>query len=419
MLDLKLLRESPETLLNALKKRDSALNLDSAIQLDRARRAAIQLLDELKHTKNVASEEISQLKAQGKPVDDKIAKMRVSSQKEREIEKEVGELSRKLENILVNIPNIPHESVPVGGASANSIVRSWGDVVPGQGAKTHIELGERLEIIDLPRAAKITGAHFTLLRGWGARLERALYTFMLDVHTQEHGYTEVAPPYLVNRDSMFSTGQVPKFEDDMYALKDDPFFLIPTAEVPVTNMHRNEILAGETLPIKYTAYTPCFRREAGSYGKDTKGLVRVHQFDKVEMVQLTTPEASYDTLETLVQQAETVLQRLELAYRVVLLSTGDLSFSAAKCYDIEVWSPGVGQFLECSSCSNFEDFQSRRANIRYKSVDGTKGFVHTLNGSGVALARTLVALLETHQQPDGSIRIPQALQPYAGTDRIT
>jgi seryl-tRNA synthetase len=279
--------------------------------------------------------------------------------------------------------------------------------------KTHIELGEQRGLLDLARAAKISGSHFPLYTGNGAQLERALITWMLDVQTREHGYTELSPPYLVNRASMFATGQLPKFEEDMYRLKDDDLFLIPTAEVPITNFHRDEILDESQLPLKYTGYTACFRREAGSYGKETRGLVRVHQFDKVELVKFTTPERSYEEHELLVKDAETILQRLGLHYRVVCLATGDLSFAAAKCYDLEAWAPGLKQFLEVSSCSNFEAFQARRANIRYRQASTKKtAFVHTLNGSGVALARTLICLLETHQQSDGSIRVPEPLRPY-------
>ncbi len=315
------------------------------------------------------------------------------------------------------IPNIPHSSVKTGGATVNQVVRSWGKPAAFQSKpKTHLALGEHLGLFDFPRAAKITGSHFPLFKGWGAKLERALFTFMLDVHTKEHGYTEIFPPFLVNRASMFGTGQVPKFEEDMYRLKDDDLFLVPTAEVPVTNLHRDEILEEAQLPLKYAAYTACFRREAGSYGKETHGLVRVHQFDKVELVKFATPQMSYEELESLVHDAEVILQRLELHYRVVLLATGELGFAAAKCYDLEAWAPGLNQFLECSSCSNFEEFQARRANIKYRTSTGKLAFVHTLNGSGVALARTLIAFLETHQQPDGRIRIPTALQPYVGAE---
>jgi len=315
---------------------------------------------------------------------------------------------------LEQLPNIPHESVPVGGPEAKPIVRTIGSK-PSLSftPKTHLELAEQLGLIDFVRAAKITGSHFPLYCGPGARLERALLTWMLDVHTKEHSYTEVFPPFLVNRASMFGTGQIPKFEEDMYRLKDDDLFLVPTAEVPVTNLHRDEILEEDQLPLTYTAYTACFRREAGSYGKETRGLVRVHQFDKVELVKFTTPETSYDELEGLVENAETILKRLGLHYRVACLPTEELGFAAAKCYDLEAWAPGLGEYLEVSSCSNFEEFQARRANIRYRQQASRKlAYVHTLNGSGVALARTLICLLETHQQPDGRVLIPEVLCPY-------
>ncbi len=315
---------------------------------------------------------------------------------------------------MLTIPNIPHSSVPVGEPDKAEIVRSWGahkkfDFQP----LTHIELSQHLDIVDFSRAGKITGSNFVLYKGWGAKLERALINFMLDLHTKKHGYTEVFPPFLVNRTSMTGTGQLPKLEEDMYKLKDDDLFLIPTAEVPVTNIFRDEILDEESLPIYYTAYSACFRREAGSYGKDTKGLIRVHQFDKVELVKFVKPEDSYNELEKLLNNAETVLQLLGLPYRVKALSTQDISFAAAKCYDIEAYAPGLDQWLEVSSCSNFESFQARRANIRFREKESKKlNYVHTLNGSGVAMARTFIAILENYQQKDGSITIPEALRPY-------
>jgi len=417
MIDPKLLREAPERVQQALKDRGVTFDLTEAIQLEKSRRAVLLQLEQLKRDKNVESETISQLKAQNKPVDDRIQRMKVVSQKERSLELKVGDIDLKLRKFMELIPNIPHSSVKTGGATVNQVVRSWGKPAAFQSKpKTHLALGEHLGLFDFPRAAKITGSHFPLFKGWGAKLERALFTFMLDVHTKEHGYTEIFPPFLVNRASMFGTGQVPKFEEDMYRLKDDDLFLVPTAEVPVTNLHRDEILEEAQLPLKYAAYTACFRREAGSYGKETHGLVRVHQFDKVELVKFATPQMSYEELESLVHDAEVILQRLELHYRVVLLATGELGFAAAKCYDLEAWAPGLNQFLECSSCSNFEEFQARRANIKYRTSTGKLAFVHTLNGSGVALARTLIAFLETHQQPDGRIRIPTALQPYVGAE---
>jgi seryl-tRNA synthetase len=359
-----------------------------------------------------------------------IDKMKPISQKISSFEAEVEEISQKIDQFRYIIPNIPHKSIPVGGPENNKIVKSWGknpsfDFNP----RSHIELAELLDIISFGTAAKITGSNFVLFKGLGARLERALINFMLDMHTKKHGYTEIFPPFLVNRRSMTGTGQLPKLEEDMYRLKDDDLFLIPTAEVPVTNIHANDILEESSLPIYYTAYTACFRREAGSYGKDTRGLIRVHQFDKVELVKFVKPESSFDELEKLLNDAEEVLQTLELPYRVNMLATGDISFAAAKCYDIELYAPGTDAYLEVSSCSNFTDFQARRANIKYKPKPNTETrlrpygligpegnpkpeYVHTLNGSGVALARLVVAILENYQNKDGSVRIPQALVPY-------
>jgi seryl-tRNA synthetase len=350
--------------------------------------------------------------------------MKATAQKIDTLEDELKGIDAQLDNLLLNIPNIPHSSIPVGDASKKDVVRAWGDAPRFDFEPvTHIELAQHLDIIDFGRAAKITGSNFILFKGWGARLERALFNFMLDLHTKKHGYTEVFPPFLVNRASMTGTGQLPKLEEDMYRLKDDDLFLIPTAEVPVTNIFRDEVLDEEDLPVYYTAYTACFRREAGSYGKDTKGLTRVHQFDKVEMVKFVKPENSYEELEKLVGDAEEVLQLLGLAYRVVMLSTEDLSFAASKCYDLEAYAAGIDNWLEVSSCSNFESFQARRANIRFrrKMQDGRRltEYVHTLNGSGIALARTVIAILENYQQKDGSIIIPECLRPYLdGKERI-
>ncbi|MBU1887643.1 MAG: serine--tRNA ligase, partial [Candidatus Omnitrophica bacterium] len=320
------------------------------------------------------------------------------------------------------IPNILHESLPKGGPEANKEIRKWGERVKFDfNPKSHIELGQELDILDFPRSSKIAGTGFCVFKGLGAQLERALINFMLDLHTREHGYKEIFPPFLVNRASMTGTGQLPKLEEDMYRLKDDDLFLIPTAEVPVTNLHRDEVLEEEELPICYAAYTACFRREAGSYGKDTKGLMRVHQFDKVELVKFVRPETSYEELEKLLSNAEEVLKRLNLSYRVVMLATGDISFAAAKCYDIETWAPGIEKNLEVSSCSNFTDFQARRANIKYRPGDRKKlEYVHTLNGSGIAMARTIIAIMENYQEKDGSILIPDVLRPYMGErERIT
>lgn len=421
MLDMKFIRENPEKVKKALQDRNQELDIDELLKIDSHRRKIITEVEQLKNERNVVSDEIGRLKQQNQPVDDKLAAMRTVSQKIRDLDQKVDDFDRIMSAFLHIIPNIPHNSVPVGSPKENKMVKEWGKKKDlGFKALTHIELAEILDAIDFSRAAKITGSNFVIFKGQGARLERALINFMLDLHTKKHGYTEIWPPLLVNRESMTGTGQLPKLEEDMYRLKEEDLFLIPTAEVPVTNILAKETVAEERLPIYYTAYTACFRREAGSYGKDTKGLIRVHQFDKVEMVKFVRPETSYEELEKLLADAEEVLQLLELHYRVVALSTQDISFAAAKCYDIEAWAPGLGTYLEVSSCSNFEDFQARRAGIRFKTKDGKTQYVHTLNGSGVALARTVIALMETHQQPDGSITIPKALRPFMDNlERIT
>ncbi|MFC1704004.1 serine--tRNA ligase [Candidatus Omnitrophota bacterium] len=421
MLDIKFIRENESAVKEAIKKRGLKLDLDTIISLDSNRRRVLVELDELRAQKNRANDEISALLKQKKDPKETISAMKKISDEIGTLEKKLRELDPALHQLLLTIPNIPHDSLPVGSAKKNKIVRSW--LEPKKHdfpARTHIELAENLDIIDFKRATKITGSNFILYKGLGARLERALYNFMLDLHTKKHGYTEIFPPFLVNRASMTATGQLPKLEDDMYCLKDDDLFLIPTAEVPVTNIFRDDVLSEEKLPIYYTAYTACFRREAGSYGKDTKGLMRVHQFDKVELVKFVKPEDSFDELEKLVGDAQEVFQLLGLPYRVVLLATEDLSFSASKCYDLEAYAPGIDAWLEVSSCSNFTDFQARRANIKFRSNTTKKlSFVHTLNGSGVALARTMIALLEHYQQKDGTIVIPEALQPYMeGRERI-
>lgn len=414
MLDLKFIREQPEVVRTALRQRGLQMDLEPLLRADAERRTLLAEMDELRHQQNLANDEITALKKQQQDAAPVIARMKGISQQIDQLKGRIGALDATIDDAVARVPNIPHRSVPVGGEAAKQIVREWGDRPSfAFEPRTHTDLAELLDIVDLPRAAKIAGSNFLLFRGWGARLERALFTFMLDAHTRRHGYTEIFPPFLVNRAAMFGTGQLPKLEEDMYRLRDDDLFLIPTAEVPVTNLHRDELLAEAQLPIYYTAYSACFRREAGSYGKETKGMVRVHQFDKVELVKFVKPETSYDELEQLVANAEAILQALELPYRVVALPTGDLSFAAAKCYDIEAWAPGAGVYLEVSSCSNFEEFQARRANIRYRPTDGSKPrYVHTLNGSGVALARTVICLLEVHQQRDGSVRIPEALRPY-------
>lgn len=423
MLDLKFIRENPEKVKKAMQDRGKPADIDGLLSLDERRRKALKEVEEIKRGKNIASDEIAKMLREKKDAKAKIAEMKTISEREKSLDEEVRAVEKEIQGALYDIPNIPHESIPVGkDASANKIVRTWGkerkfDFTP----RTHIELGEYLDILDFPRAAKITGSNFPLFKGDGARLERSLINFMLDLHTKEHGYREIFPPFLVNRASMTGTGQLPKFEEDMYRLKDEDLFLVPTAEVPLTNLHMNEILDEDKLPIYYTAYTACFRREAGSYGKETKGLTRVHQFDKVELVKFVKPQTSYDELEKLVADAEEVLQKLDLQYRIVMLSTGDLSFAASKCYDFEAYASGVATWLEVSSCSNFEDFQARRSNIKYRSKDGGKAeYVHTLNGSGVALARTVIALLENYQNADGTVTIPESLRPYMdGKDKIS
>lgn len=416
MFDIKIIREHPDKVRKGLTAKNVTADLDHIIELDQNRRRIAVQLDDLRALKNKANDEISQALKQKQDPKEKIAAMKDVSQKIDLLEPEEKEIDKVLTDNLMRLPNLPHESVPVGDPSNNKIVRAWGEPKKFDfKSKTHIELAESLDIIDFKRATKITGSNFILFKGAGARLERALYNFMLDLHTREHGYTEVFPPFLVNRASMTGTGQLPKMEEDMYRLQAEDLFLIPTAEVPVTNIHRDEVLSEESLPIYYTAYTACFRREAGSYGKDTRGLVRVHQFDKVELVKFVKPQNSYKELETLVGNAETVFQHLKLPYRVLLLASGDLSFAAAKCYDLEAFAPGVEKWLEVSSCSNFEDFQARRANIRFKGKETPKpAFVHTLNGSGIALARAVVAILENYQTPDGEVVVPEVLRPYMG-----
>ncbi len=417
MLDIKFIRENPDLLKETVKNRNMQADIDGLLKLETERRRLLSEVELLKCERNTASTQIGKLIAEKKDVQDKKERMKQVSQKIKEIDAKVGEISKKLAEIMLTIPNITHSSLPIGpDPQANKLIKEWGRMPKFNFEPlTHIELAEHLGIIDFQRAAKISGSNFVLYKGAGARLERALINFMLDLHTKKHGYTEIFPPFLVNRVSMTATGQLPKLEADMYCLKDDDLFLIPTAEVPVTNIHRNEILNEEQLPVCYTAYTACFRREAGSYGKDTKGLVRIHQFDKVELVKFVKPEDSYDELESLLEDAEEVLRLLELPYRITLLSTEGISFAASKCYDINAWAAGSKAYLEVSSCSNFTDFQARRANIKYKRTTAQAGrpeYVHTLNGSGIALARTVIALLENHQQPNGTVRIPKALRRY-------
>ena len=413
MLDIRFIRENQDLVKKSIKDRGLDLDLAELIRIDQSRRKILIELEELRRRKNLANDEISRLLKEKKEAKAKIKAMKSTSAKIDELEDKLKDCQGKLNQLLLLVPNIPHSSVPIGDVSAKKTLRSWGKL-PGFkfSPLTHTEIADALDIIDFSRAAKITGSHFVLYKGWGARLERALINFMLDLHSKKHGYTEVFPPFLVNRRAMTGTGQLPKLEEDMYRLKDDDYFLIPTAEVPLTNIFADEILEESKLPIYYTAYTACFRREAGSYGKETKGLVRVHQFDKVELVKFVKPETSYDELEGLLKDAEEVLQLLNLPYRVVVLPSQDLSFAATKCYDLEAYASGLDIWLEVSSCSNFGDFQTRRTNIRLRRKDKKLDYPHTLNGSGVALARTMVCLLENYQQGDGSIAIPEVLRPY-------
>jgi seryl-tRNA synthetase len=394
--------------------------LAELLETDRRWRGLVAETERLKAERNAQSEEVARRKRSREPADALLEELKASADRVKGLEGGTRELEQQLHDALLRIPNLPHAAAPTGGADANRTVRAWGEPAPSAGCRPHWEIGDALRLFDLPRGAKLSGSGFPVFTGQGARLVRALAGFMLDLHTREHGYLEIAPPYLVTRASLTGTGQLPKFEDDLYHAPADDLFLIPTAEVPVTNLYRDEILDAAALPARFVAFTPCFRREAGAHGKDTRGLLRVHQFDKVELVRLCRPETSDAEHELLTGHAETVLQRLGLAYRVVELATGDTGFSAARTYDLEVWAPGVGTWLECSSSSTFTDFQARRANIRFRREAGAKPeFVHTLNASGVAFARTIAALLETHQQPDGSVRVPGALAPYLGTDRLT
>jgi seryl-tRNA synthetase len=420
MLDIKRLRECPEKIRDGLTKKGEAPELvDEILSLDEERRHTLTEVEKLKSHRNTSSKQIGTMKREGQDTSELETAMREVGQKISELDDAVRDVSKKLGDLLLTVPNMPHHSTPVGNdESANREVRTWGSIPEFSfKPKDHIELGETLGILDLPRAARMSSSGFPLLVGLGSRLQRSLIQFMLDVHVDEHGYREVWPPILCNTGAMTGTGQLPKMAEDMYHCTDD-LWLAPTAEVPVTNIYREEIIE-EELPIFLTAYSACFRREAGASGKDTRGLIRVHQFDKVEMVKFVEPSASYRELELLLDNAEDILQRLDLPYRVLELCSGDLSFAAAKCYDIELWAPGQQGWLEVSSCSNFEDFQARRAAIRYRNHDGQVNFVHTLNGSGVALPRLVIAILENGQQEDGSILLPEALIPYmCGIDRI-
>ena len=417
MLDLRLIRTDPERVREAVRRRGADVPLERLIEADKAWRAKLSEVEKLKAERNEASAAIGALKRAGQDASEAIARMKSVAERIKQLDAEVAALEEEIQGLLLEIPNIPHESVPVGSSDAENVeVKRVGepprfDFEP----RPHWELGAHLGLLDFERAAKVTGARFSFLKGVGARLERALIQFMLDLHTRESGYTELWAPFIVNEASMRGTGQLPKFAQDMFRLDGTDYYLVPTAEVPLTNYHAGEILDGRLLPLKYTAYTPCFRAEAGAHGRDTRGLIRQHQFDKVELVKFTTPESSYEELERLLADAEKVLQALELPYRVSVLCTGDLGFAAAKTYDIEVWMPSYGRYVEISSCSNFEDFQARRAQIRYRPEPGAKAeLVHTLNGSGLAVGRTFAAVLENFQQADGTVRVPERLRPYLG-----
>ena len=417
MLEIKFVSQNLPEVQRALSRRGVTADLETFKNCDTKRKTVLLEIENLRHRRNVVSEQIAVMKKNGENADDLVVEMREVASNIKELNQSLSENQDKINQILIELPNIPHTSVPEGkDSSENPVIKQIGTLPDFEFEPLpHWTLGENLKILDFETASKITGARFPLYLGVGARLERALINFMLDIHTTKHGYKEILPPFIVNRDSMTSTGQLPKFEEDLFKLEGWDYFMIPTAEVPVTNIHKGEILNEEMLPILYTAYTPCFRSEAGSYGKDTKGLIRQHQFNKVELVKFTKPETSYDELEKLLNDAEAILKSLELSYQVVDLCTGDLGFSAAKTYDIEVWMPAQGVYREISSCSNFESFQARRANIRFKRK-GKKGteLVHTLNGSGLAVGRTVAAILENFQQADGSVLIPKALSSYMG-----
>ena len=417
MLEIKFVRKNLSAVQAAMKARGHDAELDSLKKSDDERRDLLQDIESLRHQRNVVSERIAEMRKAGEDTETLVVEMRTVSNKIKKLDKKLTRNQQTIDNFLLGLPNVAHSSVPVGADETdNPIIRKMGELPQfKEDPQPHWEVGSRLKILDLERASKIAGARFPLYFGAGARLERALINFMLDTHIQEHAYQEVLPPFIVNRQSMTHTGQLPKFEEDLFKLADWDYFLIPTAEVPVTNIHQGEILDEDLLPIYYVAYTPCFRSEAGSYGKDTRGLIRQHQFNKVELVKLTKPETSYEELESLLKNAESILQKLEIPYQIIELCTGDLGFSAAKTFDIEVWMPAQKVYREISSCSNFEDFQARRANLRFKRK-GQKGtqFVHTLNGSGLAVGRTVAAILENFQQADGSVIIPELLKPYMG-----
>ncbi len=416
MLDLKYIRENVDKVKAGLAAKRVNIDLSRILDLDQKRRQLLVEIDDLKAQKNAANDTISRMIKEKTDPKMTIASMKQIAAQIDAMDPVIKKIEQEIYEIQITIPNMPHSTVPVGGPELNRVVGTWGDLPKLDfKPKTHIEIGEDLDIIDFKRGTKLSGSNFILYKDQGARLERALYNFMLDVHTSQHGYREMFTPVLVNAASMTGTGQLPKMKEDMYHVTADDLYLIPTAEVPVTNIHRDEMLEEEQLPLYYTAYSTCFRREAGSYGKDTRGLVRVHQFDKVELVKFVRPETSYEELETLVVNAKKIFELLNIPYRVLLLASGDISFAAAKCYDLEVYAAGLDKWLEGSSCSNFEDFQARRANISYKGKDGKKkGFLHTLNGSGVALPRTMIAILENYQTKEGDVVIPEVLRPYMG-----
>lgn len=419
MLDVKFVVENADLVKAAMKTRSGEYDVDIVLELDRQRREILKEVEALKAERNRESAQVAALKREKKDASEIIERMKEVGDKIKALDDELGPVESGLRMAMLSIPNIPDKTVPIGKDDTENVeIRKFMEPTKFDfEPKAHWDLGDSLNILDPATAAKITGTRFTVYRGLGARLERAIYNFMLDTHTA-NGYTEIFPPFMVNRDSMTGTGQLPKFEEDAYAVKNTDYFLIPTAEVPVTNMHRGEVIDAEKLPYYYCAYTACFRGEAGSAGRDTRGLIRQHQFNKVELVKFTMPENSWDELESLTHEAELILQKIGLPYRVVCLSTGDLGFSSAKTYDIEVWLPSYNRYVEISSCSNFVDYQARRMNIKYRTRDGKTGFVHTLNGSGLAVGRTTAAILENFQNADGSVRVPDVLVPYMGTDII-
>ena len=422
MLDVKRIREDFAGVKKAIEKRgQGSFGIDEIPSLDKRRRELLGIVEAMKNEQGTASKKIPKMKKEGKDTDELMKMLKGLSDKIKELDGEVAEVESKIKAAMLEIPNTPHESVPIGKDDSDNVeIRKIGEPVKFDfEEKAHWDIGTDLGILDFERAAKIAGARFTVYKGMGARLERSVMNFMLNLHTEKNGFTEFLVPYMVNRDAMIGTGQLPKFEDDMFKISDREFFMIPTAEVPLTNLKSNEIIQADQLPLYYTGFTPCWRKEAGSAGRDTRGLIRQHQFNKVELVKFVEPRTSYDELETLVEAAESVLKALEIPYRVVALSSGDLGFSSAKTYDIEVWMPSYGRYVEISSCSNFEDYQARRANIRFRPSEKAKPeFVHTLNGSGLAIGRTVAAILENYQQADGTVTVPDVLKPYMGIDKI-